>query len=116
MEFRKRQGTDIAAVHPAQFGDVKNRRGFVQPFGVKYLFQLGERKDFLFGAGVPAQERNIIQNRSGQVAFGDQILERRIAVALGELVLRVFHHLRDVNVNRRRPAERFVNQVIFRGG
>ena len=116
MKLFRRQRTNVTAVHPGQFGKVKNSRRFVQPFGGKDLFQFFKRENFLLGSRVPPQQGNIVQNGFGQITFGNQILERSIAVAFAQLMLGIFHYLRHMNVNRRRPAERFINEIIFRRG
>jgi hypothetical protein len=57
-----------------------------------------------------------IEHGGRQIALGDEILVRGIAVALGHLVVLVPHDGRAVDISGNLPAEGLVEEVILGGG
>ena len=107
------QGADVRGVDGAQLQRVKNRRGFGNTRGVPDFDHLIQRENLLLTLGRPAQQQQIVQHGGGQVALGNQILVAGIAVALAQLVLRVLHNGRAVDVDGLFPAECLIQQVVL---
>ena len=80
------------------------------------MHQLVEGEKLTVVAGVPAHKRQVVDQRLGQVALLDVVAVIRVAIALGQLVLRVAHDGRQVDVLRDVPAEGLIEQVILRRG
>ena len=112
-ELLGRQGADVRGVDGAQLERVKNRRGLGNTRGVPDLDHFIERENLLLALGCPAQQQQIVQHGGGQVALGHQVLIAGIAVALAQLVLRVLHNGRAVDIDGLLPAERLVQQVVL---
>ena len=51
---------DVLGIHPAQLVFIENRRRFGNALDIKRLGQLFHGKQFLVGAGVPAQKRDVV--------------------------------------------------------
>ena len=113
-EFLRRKTADVFRVHPSKLVHVKNCRGFGHARHVKRLLELVQRKKLSLVSGIPAQQRYIIDNCFLEITLLQIILKIRVSVALAELVARVAHDRRHVDIDRFFPAERLVKQVVFR--
>ena len=97
------QLAQVAAVHPAQLLLVEDRRVLRHARQVEALDQLvgGEERGRLVVA--PAEQGDVVAHRLGQVAGVAQLLDRRGAVALGELLAVGAVQQRQVGVARAAP-------------
>jgi hypothetical protein len=77
-----RQLADVAAVHPAQLLLVEAGRVALHARQVEAVDQIRGREDGLVVGVAPAQQREVVAHRLGQVAGVAQLLHRRGAVAL----------------------------------
>ena len=71
------------------------------------------REDRLVVLGAPAQQRHVVAQRLGQVALVAQLLHRRGAVALGELLAVLAVQQRQVRVERRLRAQRLEHEQLL---
>ena len=116
-ELLVRRFLDILAREPAQLGLVEDGGRLVQPREREIRFQLGEGHLFGVALGAPAEQGDVVDDRLLPVPLRDEVLVARVAVALGELFVRVLHDGRQVDVGGALPAELVVHQVVFgRGG
>ena len=115
-ELLSRQGADVGCVDGAQLQRVKDGGGLGDTRRVPDFNHLVQRENLLLALGCPAQQQQIVQHGGGQIALGHQILITGVAVALAQLVLRVLHNGRAVDVDRLLPAEGVIQQVVLRGG
>ena len=109
-------GADVFGVEVAQLFDVKDGGGLGDAGQVKDLLELVQGEDLLLAPGAPAQQGDVVDDRVGEEALGDQILVGGVAVALGHLVLGVAHDGGAVDVLGDGPAEALVQQVVLGGG
>ena len=105
----------VAAVEPAQLLLVELRRVALHARDVEARDQLLGREDRLVVAGAPAEQRDVVAHRGGQVAGVAQLLHRGGAVALGELAAVGPVQQRQVAVARRAGAERVDDQQLLGG-
>ena len=113
-ELLSGQGTDVGSVDGTQLQRVKDSRGLGNAGGIPDLDHLVQRENLLLALGCPAQQQQIVQHGGGQIALCHEVLIAGIAVALRQLVLRVLHDGRAVDVDGLLPAERIVQQVVLR--
>ena len=103
----ERQLAQVAAVHPAQLLLVEARRVALRRARAskRSTSSLG-REDRLVVGVAPAEQREVVAHRLGQVAGVAQLLDRRRAVALGELLAVGAVQQRQVGVDAaaRRPS------------
>ena len=119
QECVRAQAADILRVDGPQLERVEDGRRLGDAVRAPDLAQLVKGEDLLLGvftSGAPAQQADIVQDGSAQVALGAQVLIACIAVALGQLVLGVLHDRRAVDIGGDLPAECLVQQVVFGGG
>ena len=107
---------DILAVEVAQLLNVEYGGGFGYAGYVEYLLHLVEGIYLPLAARTPPQQRHIVEHRVRQKALRDEILIRRVAVALGHFIMCVAHDGGAVDVLGYLPAEALVQQVILRRG
>ena len=115
-EGLRAHGADILGVEVAQLFDVEDGRGLGDAGEVKDLLELVQREDLPLAPGAPAEEGDIVDDRVGQKALGDQVLVGGVAAALGHLAVLVAHDGRAVDILRDGPAEALVQEVVLRGG
>ena len=113
-ELLGRQGADVGGVDSAQLQRVKDGGRLRDAGRIPDLDHFIQAEDLLLALGCPAQQQQIIQHGGGQVALRHQVLIAGVAVALAQLVLRVLHNGRAVDVNRFFPAESVIQKVILR--
>ena len=77
------------------------------------LDELLGRDDRLVVLGAPAEQREVVAQRLGQVARVAQLLHGRRAVALGELLAVQAVQQRQVRVERRLRAERLEHEQLL---
>ena len=97
-----RQVAQVAAVHPAQLLLVEHGRVLRHPRQVEALDQLARRHEGGRLVVAPAEQRHVVAHRLGQVAGVAQLLHRRGAVALRELLAVGPVQQRQVREQRRR--------------
>ena len=84
---------------------------------IKRLYQLRQGEEFLVRAGIPANQRQVIDQRLGEKALLNIIGIIGIAVPLGKLVGGVAHDGGQVDIGRDLPAQRRVQVIVTgRGG
>ena len=115
-EGLRAHGADVLGVEVAQLLNVEDGGGLGDAGDVEDLLELVQRVDLPLPSRAPAQEGDVVDDRVGQIALGDQVLIGGVAVALGHLVVLVAHDRGAVDVLRNRPAEALVQQVVLRGG
>ena len=108
------QGTDVGSVDGTQLQRVKDGRGLGNTGRIPDLDHFVQRENLLLALGRPAQQQQIVQHGGGQIALRHKVLIAGIAVALRQLVLRVLHDGRAMDVDGLLPAERIVQQVVLR--
>jgi len=113
-ELLSGQGTDVGSVDGTQLQRVKDSRRLGNAGRVPDLDHLVQREDLLLALGCPAQQQQIVQHGGGQIALRHEVLIAGIAVALRQLVLRVLHDGRAMDVDGLLPAESIVQQVVLR--
>ena len=113
-ELLSGQGTDVGSVDGTQLQRVKDSRRLGNAGRIPNLDHLVQRENLLLALGCPAQQQQIVQHGGGQIALRHEVLIAGIAVALRQLVLRVLHDGRAVDVDGLLPAERIVQQVVLR--
>ena len=101
-----RQRADIAAIQPAQLLMIETRRVARHALDRELLDELLRRDDRLVVLRAPAEQREVVAQRLGQVALVAQLLHGRRAVALGQLLAVHAVQQRQVGVQRRLRAER----------
>ena len=118
-EFRGLHRLEVFAADPAELLVVKDGRGFREAFEAEMLDEFLHREDFLVRRlRVPAEQGDVVDDGFRQVAHLDEVVERRRAVALRELrdaaVLVLAHDRREVDEDGDVPAERLVQEDVFR--
>ena len=93
----------VNAVQPAQLALVEARRVAADALEREALDQLLGAEHGLVVAGAPAEQRQVVAHRLGQVAGVAQLLHRRGAVALGQLLAVGTVQQRQMRVDGRRP-------------
>ena len=119
LELLRAQAADILRVDGPQLEGVEDGGGLGDAVRAPDLDELFQAEDLLLGVfalGAPAQQADVVHHSLAQVALGHQILIAGIAVALGQLVLRVFHHGRAVDIGGDLPAKGLIQQVVLGGG
>ena len=117
-ELGRRQRPEVLRVEPLQLGEVDLYAGGADAVQRERLGHLVDRHELLLGAGVPAQEGQKVDDGLGLVA-GLAVLRdvdrdaERVGRALGELAARRRQEERQVRHDRRRPAERAVEQHVL---
>ncbi|MPM33684.1 hypothetical protein SDC9_80262 [bioreactor metagenome] len=109
-----RKAADVFRIHPCELVYIKDCWRFGHTGYVKRFFEFVQREKLPLVSGIPAKQRNIVDNRFLEVALLQIILKIRVAVPLTEFVARVAHDRRHVNVDWFFPAERLIKQVILR--
>ena len=112
-EVERRQRAQVDAVHPLELLGVEDRRRRVDALEREEPDQLLAREQLALGVEVPAEQREEVDDRLGQVAGLAQLLDARGAVALGEALavgaeeqrqVRERRHGRPEPLRRRAPA------------
>ena len=104
---------DVAAVQPAQLLLVEARRVARDALDAEAPDELVGREDRLVVGVAPAEQREVVAHRLGQVAGVAQLLHRRGAVALGELLAVGAVQQRQVGEERRLGAQRLVDEELL---
>ena len=108
------QAANVFGIEPRQLLHVEDTGRFVDTVDVERLHQFVKGEEFAVVAGIPADQRQIIDDGFDQIALVHIVGEVRVAVALGQLMLRIAHDRRHVDILRNLPAERLIEQVILR--
>ena len=108
---------DILAVHPLQLVNIENAGRVVDAVDVEGFHQFREGEELPVRAGIPADEREIVDQRLSQEPLIDIIGIIGVAVPLGELMGSVPHDGGQVDIGRDLPAQGGIQIVVpGRGG
>ena len=81
---------------------------------IELLDQLFERVYLVLALRCPAEQGDIVKHSFFEIALIHKVLERCIAVTLGQLVLFVLHDMLNVDICRDFPAESLIQKLILR--
>ena len=109
-----RQPTDPLAVQPEQPVAVEHGAALLDRRKVETLFELLQGEDLLLGAGRPAEEREVVDQRLRQEALGAVVRDRRLGLALAHLRAVGVQDERQVRELRHVVAERLEQEDVLR--
>ena len=102
-------------IQPIQFFNIEHRPRLSNAIDSEFLDEFLYRKQLTFIAGIPAKERNKIDNGLFEIALRPVLLDRHITLAFAELALVRIQQEREMGVHRNVPSEITIEDDVFRG-
>src|SRR5205814_9804201 len=113
-ELVDRQTPNPYAVEPIEAVPVEFSAGLLHLIDAETVDEVVHREDLVLRPGGPADEREVVDHRLGQVAVGSELLDLRRAVPLRELLAVRAEHVWELRDRRDVPAERPVDEQMLR--
>ena len=116
IELVEIHSLQIFTIHPTQFHDIEDCRGFADAMVIELLDQFIQRENLAVILRAPSKQCHIVHDGFGNESLIDQILEGSMSASLGQLLVVLIGDQRQMDIYRYLPSESFVQTYIFWGG